>query len=228
MMWRGLFGLFNMGMTQEFTTSNIGYATLGDEDLEGLGLLSRGIPGTFRNAFDRLRYQMYHFAVIEQGQLLGQDLSDKVVLDTSCGRGGGLNYLTAVLYPHQAIGLDISRASIEFCRQQWPKGHHVSTEFIQGDAEHLSVFVPRHSVDMIVDIEGFFYYQDKHAYLREAHDVLKEGGRLFLSFFIQRTRLEEIHTYLRQYFDIVREDDITDNVLHAIRLDSQRLAHYAD
>jgi hypothetical protein len=53
-----------MNMTPEFATSNIGYATLGDEDMEGLGLMQRGVPGTFRHAFDRLRYQMYHFAVI--------------------------------------------------------------------------------------------------------------------------------------------------------------------
>lgn len=49
-----------------------------------------------------------------------------------------------------------------------------------------------------------------------------------MSFFIQRTRLEEIHNYLRQYFDILKEDDITDNVLHSLKLDNQRLHRFGD
>lgn len=58
--------------------------------------------------------------------------------------------------------------------------------------------------------------------------MLKPDGKLFLSFFIQRTKLEEIHHTIRQYFDIEREDDITDNVIHSLRHDSQRLTRFAD
>lgn len=57
---------------------------------------------------------------------------------------------------------------------------------------------------------------------------MKEDGIFVLSFFIQRTRLEEIHTYLRMYFEIQAEDDITENVLHSLRLDTQRLSRFAD
>jgi ubiquinone/menaquinone biosynthesis C-methylase UbiE len=124
--------------------------------------------------------------------------------------------------------MDLSRANIEYCKQHWPRGTHTSMQFLQGDSEHLSMFVPRLSVDYIVDIEGFFYLQDKHGFFREAHNVLKEDGRLFMGFFIQRTRLEEIHGYIRQYFDILKEDDITENALHSLRLDSQKISRYAD
>ena len=62
-------------------------------------------------------------------------------------------------------------------------------EFIVQDTEHLSASIPRRSIDYVVDIESFFYYQDKHAFLREVHSVMKEDGLFFLSFFIQRTRL---------------------------------------
>lgn len=171
---------------------------------------------------------MYHYALIDNGRFEETEMRDKVLLETGCGRGGGLNYLATILRPHQVIGVDNSRANIEFCRQQWPKGHHVSVEFIQGDSEKLSSVVPRHSVDCIVDIEAFFYYQDKNSYFREAHSVLKEDGRLFMAFFIQRTRLEEIHNFIRQYFDILKEDDITENALHSLRLDSQKLSRFAD
>lgn len=115
--------------------------------------------------------------------------------------------------PRQAIGVDLARANIEYCRRNWPKGSHVHTQFIVGDSENLSAYIPRLSVDYAVDIEGFFYYQDKQSYLREVHSVLREDGRLFMSFFLQRTRLEEVHNYIRMYFDILREDDITENAI---------------
>lgn len=208
------------------TIINAGFATTSEEDLEGLGYLQNGLPGTFRNLFDRFRYQMYHYAVIENGFL--ESLGGQVLLETGCGRGGGLNYLSQVLRPRQAIGIDLSAANIEYCRQHWPKGSHVHTQFIRGDAEALSSMIPRLSIDVAVDIEGFFYYQDKQAFLREIHSVLRERGTFYLAFFIQRTRLEEIHRMIRLYFDIAKEDDITDNVLMSLRLDSQRIARFAD
>jgi SAM-dependent methyltransferase len=96
------------------------------------------------------------------------------------------------------------------------------------DVENLTQSVPRLSIDYILDIESFFYYPDKHAYLREVHSLLRPDGRLFLSFFIQRTRLESVHRDIRQFFDIEREDDITDNVIHSLRHDTQRLNRFAD
>ena len=88
--------------------------------------------------------------------------------------------------------------------------------------------VPRLSIDYVIDIESFFYVQDKRAYLREVHSILKEGGRLFLAFFMQRTKLEEIHNLIRLFYDIEKEDDITDNALHALRLDNQNIKRMID
>lgn len=210
------------------TIINAGFATLSEEDMEGLGFLQGGIARTFRNTFDRFRYQLYHYVVIENGGLDERDMRDKLILETGCGRGGGLNYLAQVLRPHEAIGMDMSRSNIEYCKSHWPKNTHTPLQFIHGDAEHLSTYVPRLSMDMVIDIEAFFYYQDKRAFLREVHSILKEDGRLYLAFFIQRTRLEEIHNFIRLYFEIIKEDDITDNVTHSLRLDNQRLTRFAD
>ncbi len=169
---------------------------------------------------------MYQFAVIEAGGY--ESMHGKTVLETGCGRGGGLNFIAQMMHPHYAIGVDSSRSNIEYCRQHWPHGSHVQCDFIVADVENLTASVPRLSIDIMIDIEAFFYYTDKHAYLREAHNCLKENGRLFLCFFIQRTRLEEVHHMIHEYFDIEREDDITDNVVHSLRLDSQRLARFGD
>ena len=51
---------------------------------------------------------------------------------------------------------------------------------------------------------------------------------MFLAFFIQRTKLEDIHNFIRMYYEIEKEDDITDNALHALRLDNQNLKRMID
>jgi ubiquinone/menaquinone biosynthesis C-methylase UbiE len=164
--------------------------------------------------------------VIENGGF--DDMHNKTILETGCGRGGGLNFIAQIMRPRYAIGVDSSRSNVEYCKQHWPHGSHVQCDFLVADTENLTQSVPRLSIDYAFDIESFFYYPDKHAYLREVHSVLKPDGKLFLSFFIQRTKLEEIHHTIRQYFDIEREDDITDNVIHSLRHDSQRLTRFAD
>ena len=58
--------------------------------------------------------------------------------------------------------------------------------------------------------------------------MLKPDGKFFLAFFIQRTKLEEIHHDIKTFFDIERELDITDNVVQSLRHDTQRLNRFAD
>jgi 2-polyprenyl-3-methyl-5-hydroxy-6-metoxy-1,4-benzoquinol methylase len=136
--WRLSFGWFSSSMANntDLTITNVGFATTSEEDIEGLAYLQGGLPGTFRNHFDRFRYQLYQYVVIENGQL--ESLGDKAILETGCGRGGGLNYLAQLLHPRQAIGVDMSRTNIEYCRRHWPKGSHVPFSFVHGDVEHLS------------------------------------------------------------------------------------------
>ncbi len=96
------------------------------------------------------------------------------------------------------------------------------------DVEKLSSVVPRLSVDYIVDIESAFFYPNKEAFLREAHLVLKEDGTMFLAFFAPRTKWEQIHRWVNRYFDIVHEEDITDNVIRSLSLDTDRMSAYID
>lgn len=37
-----------------------------------------------------------------------------------------------------------------------------------------------------------------------------------------------MHDYIREYFEILKEDDITDNALHSLRLDSSKISRFAD
>lgn len=188
--------------------------------------MRQGVFNQFRNQMDRYRFQMYQHVVIENGGF--DDMQNKTILEAGCGRGGGLNFIAQLMRPRYAIGVDSSRANIEFCKQHWPRGSHVQCDFLVADVERLTQSVPRLSIDYAFDIESFFYFPDKHNYLKEIHSVLKPDGKFFLAFFIQRTKLEEIHHDIKTFFDIEREEDITDNVVQSLRHDTQRLNRFAD
>jgi hypothetical protein len=68
---------------------NMGYADLNKR--EGLYL------DTFRDNFDKYRLQLYDFCVVKHGGLT--NMSDQTLLETGCGRAGGLNYIASVLHP---------------------------------------------------------------------------------------------------------------------------------
>lgn len=88
--------------TKEVTMLNAGYAELDEQ--EGL------FVDNVRSEFDRYRYQLYHFIVMNFGGV--KSMENKTVLETGCGRGGGLNYLANTLKPQYAIGIDFSRTQV--------------------------------------------------------------------------------------------------------------------
>ena len=85
--------------------------------------MKHGILNQFRNQFDRYRFQLYQYAVIENGGF--DDMHNKTILETGCGRGGGLNFIAQLMRPRYAIGVDSSRSNVEYCKQHWPHGSHV-------------------------------------------------------------------------------------------------------
>ena len=81
---------------------NTGYAELESQD--GVYLKPE------RNHFDVYRFQLYHHIVLEFGGI--SNLSGKMLLETGCGRGGGIHYLARELHPTHALGLDISHFQV--------------------------------------------------------------------------------------------------------------------
>ena len=79
------------------TLLNVGYASLDD----GNGLF---LEGDSKSAFDKYRLQLYHYIVVNNVK----SMEGKTLLETGCGRGGGLNYLADVLKPQYAIGVDMT------------------------------------------------------------------------------------------------------------------------
>ena len=90
---------------KELTFLNVGYADLNEES----GIF---IKGAWRDLFDRFRIQLYHKIVIENGEL--ESMDGKTLLETGCGRGGGLNYLAETLKPQYAIGVDMTETQVPY------------------------------------------------------------------------------------------------------------------
>lgn len=78
---------------------NVGFADLESED----GLYIK----TMRDKFDALRYQLYHFVVMRFGGVTS--MNGLSLLETGCGRGGGIHYLAKELNPQMALGLDFAQ-----------------------------------------------------------------------------------------------------------------------
>lgn len=65
-----------------------------------------------REKSDSLGIQLYHYLVCDFAGL--EAMSGKSLLETGCGRGGGLHYIASRMTPEYTIGLDISDRQVRF------------------------------------------------------------------------------------------------------------------
>ena len=90
-----------------------------------------------------------------------------------------------------------------------------------GDVENLTSVVPHNSIDYLVDIESSFFYADKSAFLKEVREVLKEDGTFYYGAIIPSRRVQHLSNLLYRYFEVEKEEDITAQALHSLKLDSE-------
>ncbi|HEY7160671.1 MAG TPA: class I SAM-dependent methyltransferase, partial [Acidobacteriota bacterium] len=141
------------------------------------------------------------------------------VLEIGCGRGGGAAYVSKVCHPKSFVGIDFSAHNIRFCRNNHPIQ---GLQFLNAEASDL----PFHSetFDATINIESSHGYQDERKFFQSAARVLKPDGHFLFADF----RLRHILPGLRKTIadaglSIIMEKDITENVLHALNLDSPRM-----
>ena len=183
---------------------NYGYAPL-DDDEQPLVLETD-------DEFDRYAIQLYD-RVAGAVPLQGRD-----VLEVGSGRGGGSSFVKRYHHPKQLTGVDFSAKAVRFCQEN----HAIDgLSFVHGDAEDLPF--DDESFDAVINVESSHCYGSMTVFLREVHRVLRPGGHLLFADFRAVEGRDRLHKQvLETGMTVLEKQDVTPNVLEALRRDSER------
>jgi SAM-dependent methyltransferase len=142
------------------------------------------------------------------------------VLEVSCGRGGGASFLYSAFKPKRYIGIDLSAENIRMAsaRRDGP-------QFAVGNAEQLAL--DDGSFDIVVNIEASHLYDDRRKFFAEVFRVLTPGGSFCYTdgCWADDDCSDDL---LAAGFALKERLEITDNVIRALELDSERKARLFD
>ena len=136
---------------------------------------------------------------------------NKVVLDFACGNGGGA-IRAAMAGAKLAIGLDISRGSIENAKQKALKLQLNNTFFVQGDCEKTQL--PDNSIDIVL-CSGMLHHIDLTYAFPELRRIMKPGAILLANEALSYNPIIKLYRkltpHLRTEFEaehIISHDDL--------------------
>lgn len=189
---------------KEWTFMNYGYAPLNDQ--------SNGISLDNVDSENRYCIQLYHHVAS------AVDLKDLKVLEVGSGRGGGAHYIKRYMQPLQMTGVDFSENAINFCKKNFNL-NGLSYEI--ANAESLPF--ADNSFDVMLNVESSHCYGSITAFLSEVKRVLRKGGYFLFADFRSREEVHELRDALNKSgLTMIKETDITQNIVQALNLDSDR------
>ncbi len=148
----------------------------------------------------------------------GEDrLAGALILEVSCGLGGGLAHVVKTFSPRLAIGADLVAAAAASARQRF------GLVTVQADATDLKL--PNETFDVVLSVEAsHVYFGD--AYLAETARVMRRGGRFVLTdnrlMSPQNARAWLEESLAPHGLTLVDFRDITTNVKRSCELDTPR------
>lgn len=141
------------------------------------------------------------------------------LLEVSSGRGGGLKaVLTAAPDRFEATGLDVAASAIAFCRRHY--GEDERLRFVEGSA--LDLPFADASFDVVLNVEASNDYGDRRRFFDEVARVLTGDGVFLYAESLKSDALERTAAELAGAGFEAQFGDVTENVVEACRLDSER------
>jgi SAM-dependent methyltransferase len=143
-------------------------------------------------------------------------LAGRDVLEVSCGRGGGANFVSRTFKPQRYVGVDLSQENIRLARERAARD---GLTFAIGNAEQLEL--ASDSFDVVINIEASHLYENRGRFFAEVERVLKPGGYFC---YTDGCWADDDCTddLLAAGFELLERLEITSNVLHALRKDNAR------
>jgi SAM-dependent methyltransferase len=199
----------------ELVSFNYGYALLGDNGI----YLEK-----YKEQINVYQLQLYDYVIHMVGGV--RDMQGKVMVEVSCGRGGGFRYLVDEYKPTRAIGVDLSIENVNFCRQSFAQHPVTSSQteiaFLQGDSQNLDEFFQSKAVDIVVNIESSHCYPDMNQFFNSVKHILKDDGVfIFADFRFAGPDYDALHYLILSHFSVVKHEDIRRGVFQAMDHQSQ-------
>ena len=182
--------------------------------------------GRFKMRFMNLGYVDSNPPILEERELNEQlsinlyhalfkevDIVDKSILEIGCGKGGGCFYALKYLKAKLVIGIDLVKSNIEQCKKlhKYPE-----VAFKVMDAETFSL---EDTFDVVVNLESSHCYYYRNLFVERVTEALKPDGHFMYSDFMRPEDFLEMESYFKQSgLDIIKKEDITQNVIDAILL----------
>lgn len=183
---------------------NYGYSSLTDQN----GIISLDKM----DEINRFNIQLYHYVAS------AVELRDLTVLEVGSGRGGGADYINRYLKPEKMVGVDFSENVVKICNENYVDDR---LTFKNGNAESLPF--PDSSFDVVINIESSHCYSSMEDFLGQVKRVLRKGGYFLFADFRNKEALEFLRdALLKSGLTIIKETDITLNIVEALKLDNER------
>ncbi len=111
-------------------------------------------------------------------QLDKEDLSNQLVLEVGCGRGGLSNFIASLPQPPAKVyGCDFSEGALSVARSRFSSASNIIWQ--QEDIQALSF--PDNYFDKVISCETIEHVPNPKKALAELYRVVKPGGRVYLT-----------------------------------------------